>query len=98
MPDDQSAAWQAAPPPGADPHAEEWSIGQEIRLMHDVGGGLPLWDENGRLPEEAEFVHGFLGLSAQLVADLTSWSDAVECGQLHQGMGSKNLSSALTRA
>lgn len=49
--------------------------------MHDVGGGLPLWDEDGRLPEEVEFLHGFLGLSVQLVTDLTSWSNAIEAGR-----------------
>ena len=84
MSNEQSGAWQASPPPGADWPEEEWSVGRDIRLMHDVGGGLPLWDENGRLPEESDFVHGFLGLSVQLVADLNSWSDAVERGQLQE--------------
>jgi len=49
--------------------------------MPEDGGGLPLWDEEGRLPEESEFVLDFLGLSPQLVEDLLAWSDALEDDQ-----------------
>jgi hypothetical protein len=42
--------------------------------MCDVGGGLPLWDEDGALADEDEYLFGFLGLSPGLVADLYSWS------------------------
>lgn len=52
----------------------EWSVGRHVRIMCDEGG-VPLWDENGRLPEEPEFLTDFLGLSATLIADLTAWAE-----------------------
>lgn len=56
---------------------DAWSVVGPIRVMADYLG-LPLWDDEGRLPEEHEFVHDFLGLSRALVADLVAWSDHIE--------------------
>lgn len=53
---------------------KEWSVGRHVRIMCDEGG-VPLWDEKGRLPEEPEFLTDFLGLSATLIADLTAWAE-----------------------
>ncbi|MGZ8738320.1 MAG: hypothetical protein ACXWXO_16140 [Nocardioides sp.] len=48
--------------------------GPRIRLMCDYGGGIPLWDEEGGLSEDPEYLERELGLSRELVADLIAWS------------------------
>lgn len=54
---------------------EQWRVGHEIRIMAEVGGGLPLWDEEGHLPEEHEFVVDYLGLDEELVAEMLTWAN-----------------------
>lgn len=58
--------------------SDDWAVGGNIRLMTDVGGGVPLWDDNGRLPEDPGFLHGFIGLTVELVDDLRIWADAID--------------------
>lgn len=72
----QGDGWYAAPSNGD--MDDEWTVGPRIRVMAEAGGGLPLWDDEGRLPEEPEFLHGYLGLTSELVDDLRSWADAIE--------------------
>jgi hypothetical protein len=54
---------------------DQYSVGRRIRIMCEVDGGLPLWDDEGRLWEENSFAVDFLGLSPSLVDELRSWSD-----------------------
>ena len=46
--------------------------GTRIRLMCDHGVAMPLWDEDGLLPEDTDWIERELGLSRSLIADLTA--------------------------
>ena len=39
--------------------------------------GVPLWDEEGLLPEDESWLGRVLGLSSTLVADLAAWGQAM---------------------
>ena len=41
--------------------------------MWDYGVRVPLWDAEGLLPEDGEWLRGVLGLSDPLIEDLTTW-------------------------
>ena len=47
--------------------------GAVIRVMWDYGVRVPLWDEEGHLPEEPEWLRGALGLTDTLIEDLRGW-------------------------
>ena len=49
--------------------------GGVIRLMWDYGVTVPLWDAEGLLPEEPEWLRAALGLSDALIDDLTRWGN-----------------------
>ena len=50
--------------------------GTAIRFFAEIGGGLPLWDESGRLVADPAWLEEHLGLDAELIADLIAWGDA----------------------
>jgi hypothetical protein len=52
--------------------------GPVIRLMWDYGVELPLWDADGLLPEEADWLRQALGLSDRLIDDLRAWGLEME--------------------
>lgn len=69
------AYWSADRPAGsedAEPTHHKVS-GRVIRLMWDYGVRVPLWDAEGLLPEEPEWLKGELRLSDGLIGDLTRW-------------------------
>lgn len=71
--------WQAFPPPGyTEDHddAEPPVEGTRIRLMGEYGVTMPLWDEGGPLPNDPEYLHRELGISAALSRDLAVWGEA----------------------
>ena len=41
--------------------------------MWDYGVRIPLWDTEGLLPDESEWLREALGLSDSLIDDLTRW-------------------------
>ncbi len=49
--------------------------GTVIRFMPEDSVSVPLWDEEGLLSEEPEWLNRALGLSPELVADLAAWGD-----------------------
>lgn len=51
--------------------------GRTIRFMWDYWVGVPLWDEEGLLPEDESWLRRALGLSSTLVADLVAWGQAM---------------------
>lgn len=66
-----SAEWHAGidePEP-----ADHTVSGPVIRFMWDYGVRIPLWDAEGLLPEEPEWLRGALGLSDPLIEDLRRW-------------------------
>ena len=69
------AYWTAERRPSA--HEDEpadYSIsGPVIRLMWDYSMRIPLWDAEGLLPEEPEWLREALGLSDLLIEDLRRW-------------------------
>lgn len=69
------AFWSAAPPPGAeaDELVDRSISGPVIRMMWDYGVRIPLWDAEGLLPEESEWLREALGLSERLIDDLRRW-------------------------
>lgn len=47
--------------------------GPVIRLMWDYGVRVPLWDAEGLLPEDPEWLREALGLGDPLIEDLRKW-------------------------
>ncbi len=81
--------WLANPPPGA-PQAEDGDerrvVGSVIRFMWDHGCGVPLWDEDGPLPDDPDWLAAELGVSRTLVGDMAAWvaeEDARTIGPAH---------------
>ena len=72
----ESFGWVAHPPPGSDEHAddERHVAGLVIRFMWDHGCVVPLWDEEGPLPEDPDWLAAELGLSRELVEDMAAWA------------------------
>ena len=61
-------------PPAHEDEPADYSIsGPVIRMMWDYGVRIPLWDAEGLLPEEPEWLRQALGLSDLLVEDLRRW-------------------------
>lgn len=71
------AYWSAERIPGlTEDDALDLSVeGDVIRFMWDYGVVVPLWDGNGLVPEEQEWLRGALGLSDGLIHDLREWGN-----------------------
>jgi hypothetical protein len=69
------AHWSAeARPGGQEDEPADYSVsGSVIRMMWDYGVRVPLWDAEGLLPEEPDWLRKALGLSDPLIEDLTRW-------------------------
>jgi hypothetical protein len=67
-----------APGPGEhipEPSEEDVHVaGTRIAFFWDYGVTVPLWDEEGLLPDEPEWLERELGLSRTLIADLVAWA------------------------
>lgn len=48
--------------------------GDRIAFFFDYGVTVPLWDEDGLLPDEPEWLERELGLSNELIAALVEWA------------------------
>jgi hypothetical protein len=46
-----------------------------IAFFFDYGVTVPLWDEDGLLPDDPEWLQRELGLSRELIDDLTAWAE-----------------------
>ena len=76
-----AAYWSAERPPEvqADEPADYSVSGPTIRMMWDYGVRIPLWDAEGLLPEEPEWLRDALNLSQRLIDDLSRWGfDMIE--------------------
>ena len=59
-----------------DDEEESYEVsGTTIRFMPDDTVTVPLWDDEGLLPEDPDWLHRALGLSAQLAAEIAAWGD-----------------------
>jgi hypothetical protein len=70
------AGWSAERPPGAedDGPSRDYSVsGPVIRVRWDYGVGVPLWDADGLLPEEPQWLREALRLGDPLIQDLKRW-------------------------
>jgi len=75
------AYWSAERrPQGQEDEPADYSVsGSVLRMMWDYGVRVPLWDAEGLLPEEPNWLRKALGLSDPLIEDLTRWGlDMVE--------------------
>lgn len=54
---------------------EDSVSGDKVAFFFDSGVTVPLWDEEGLLPDEPEWLERELGLSRELIVDLMSWTD-----------------------
>jgi hypothetical protein len=52
--------------------------GTHIRMMAEWSFTMPLWDADGPLPEDPDYLHRELGISRKLIADLAAWGTAWE--------------------
>ena len=68
---------QRLPIEGDEP-ADYTVSGSVIRLMWDYGVIVPLWDAEGLLPGEPDWLRETLGLSDPLIEDLTTWGRLME--------------------
>jgi hypothetical protein len=79
--------WLAFPhdPDDASAAAGKHAGGAVIRMMPEHGSAMSLWDANGELPDEHDWLHDHLGLSYNLLAEIEAWSS--DWGQLHSDSG-----------
>ncbi len=63
---------------GEDEPVDRTVSGSVIRFMWDYGVRIPLWDADGLLPEEPEWLRQALGLSDPLIEDLMGWGSDME--------------------
>jgi hypothetical protein len=57
------------------PMSDDSASGPRIAFFFDYGVTVPLWDEDGLLPDDPEWLQRELGLSRELIADLTAWAE-----------------------
>lgn len=68
--------WYAYPPKDYVEQPESYEVeGTVIRFMPEDSVSVPLWDGDGLLPHEPEWLNRALGLGPELVADLAAWGD-----------------------
>lgn len=81
--DSRDFDWYAFPhDPSDDPAPGEHVAGTWIRVMPEWGVGIPLWDSEGDLGEDHAWIHTELGLSVELLVELTAWN--AEWEQAHE--------------
>lgn len=80
--DPRGPKWSAHPLAGVESVAEDPAQvrGDTIRFFWDEGVTVPLWDADGLLPDDPEWLRAALGLSDGLIADLTAWGAAHQQG------------------
>lgn len=77
--------------------ADHTVSGPVIRFMWDYGVRIPLWDAEGLLPEEGEWLREALRLSDRLIEDLRRWGldmdaiDATPSGRTTKGYEALDL-------
>lgn len=62
-----------SPEPDADEPIDHTVEGDQIKVMWDYGVRVPLWDDNGLMPDAPSWLRQALGLSDELIDDLTRW-------------------------
>jgi hypothetical protein len=72
------AYWSAEVPQGAQDEESYEVGGTTIKFMPDDTVTVPLWDDDGLLPEDPLWLNTVLGLSPELVADIIAWSHRLE--------------------
>lgn len=77
--------WSAHPPEGwVAPAEPDYTVdGDAIRFMWDYGVVVPLWLSGGLVPgglvpDDPKWLRRALGLSSELVRDLTAWGNAMD--------------------
>ncbi|HET7326910.1 MAG TPA: hypothetical protein VFJ14_06435 [Nocardioidaceae bacterium] len=74
--------------PADDQEDESYEVsGTTITFMPDDSVTVPVWDEEGLLPEDPAWLHQVLGLSPELVADIATWGTEWNAA----GTGSRHL-------
>ena len=75
--------WVADRLPGA-PEAEdeERQVGPVIRFMWDHGCVVPLWDTDGPLAEDPDWLAAEVGVSRRLFDDMSAWTADQKDGNL----------------
>lgn len=68
--------WTGGAPSTGERSAAEVA-GDELRLMWDFGVTVPLWDAEGLLPDDRDWLTAALGLDAVLVDELRAWGEAM---------------------
>jgi hypothetical protein len=71
------SAERPAPHAPDDDRTYDTVSGDAIRFMWDYGVEVPLWSEEGLLPEDPEWLRDALGLSDPLIRDLSAWGRAM---------------------
>ncbi len=80
------AYWSAERDEAPDDEKESYEVsGTTIRFMPDDTVTVPLWDEDGLLPEEPEWLRRALGLSRELVEDIAAWGNEWNAPQRREG-------------
>lgn len=71
------AYWSVDPPEGyeGDETLDFTVSGDVIEFAWDYGVVVPLWDGDGLVPDEPEWLERALGLSERLIADLSAWGN-----------------------
>lgn len=68
--------WSAERRPGWEDLPDSYEVaGSTITFLAEDGVSVPLWDDEGVLSDDPEWLATALGLSADLVADLSKWGE-----------------------
>lgn len=60
----------------AEGEADDFRVhGDVVTFMWDEGVTVPLWDDEGLLPDEPEWLRRALGASDELVSAITAWGE-----------------------
>lgn len=72
------AYWSAERREPTEDDVDDYTVsGDVIRFMWDYTVVVPLWSEDGLLPEKPEWLRVALGLSDPLIHDLSEWGRAM---------------------
>ncbi len=81
--------WTAERHPDQDEQPDDYTVTGDLKFDWDFGVTVPLWDDEGLLPDDPEWLRRALGLSDELIRDMDRWGRdrlRLDLGELPQDM------------
>ena len=90
--------WTAERHHDQDEQPDDYTVTGDLKFDWDFGVTVPLWDDEGLLPDDPEWLRRALGLSDELIRDMDRWGRdclRLDLGELPQDMPETMESRAL---